>query len=117
MATKIPVVSKRNSHSQHLVVEVLRPARRELTSQQSADLSGLGVEHFGQDFCIVAVPGQPRLQFINVLRQDVFSYLDRYWFLANFIALLERPQPGRFFDLFQVRGTKIELPASLLCSA
>ena len=68
----------------------MRPARRELTPQQSADFSGLGVEHFGKDLCVVAVPGEPWFQFINVLRQDVFNYLDRYWFLADF-----RSSPGR----------------------
>ena len=45
----------------------MRPARRELTPQQSADFSGLGVEHFGKDLCVVAVPGEPWFQFINVL--------------------------------------------------
>jgi hypothetical protein len=79
MATKVPAVSKRNSGNQHLVMELLRPTRWELTSQQSADLSGLGVEHFGQDFCVVAMPGQPWLQFIDVLRQDVFNYLIGFW--------------------------------------
>jgi hypothetical protein len=46
---KLPVASDRNSDRQHLVLKFLRPAWRKLASQQSADLSGLGIEHFGQD--------------------------------------------------------------------
>jgi hypothetical protein len=52
------------------MLQLLRPAWRELAPQQCADLAGLGVQHLSQHLCVVSLPGQARFQVIDVFRQN-----------------------------------------------
>jgi len=55
----------------------------ELPTQEQAQRGRFGVELLGQELHVVAVPGQPRFEIVEVPRQDGFDDLSRYRLFAD----------------------------------
>jgi hypothetical protein len=68
--------SKRDADGQHFVLEFLCATGWKLAAQQGAYLARLGVEHFAEHLCVVAVPGKSRLHVVDIFGQDAFDDLD-----------------------------------------
>jgi hypothetical protein len=62
--------SERDSCRQHVMLQFLGSAGSELATEQGFDLSRLGIQQFGQYFCVVAVSGEARFQVFEIWRRS-----------------------------------------------